>query len=58
MDVTGMMFVRPHDSAPMKEKIKANMMERMVTPTFWPYCRPWTMQVKMMEARRPPAQSQ
>ena len=33
IEVTGMMFVRPQLSAPMKEKMKAKRMARMVWPT-------------------------
>ena len=46
MLVTGVMLVLPDDSQPMKEKMKAKTMERIVTPTDWPYWSASTRQEK------------
>jgi len=54
MLVTGVILVRPVDSAPMKLKMKAKIMLTIVTPTFCLYCRPRTRQEKNIERRRPP----
>ena len=37
MEVTGVMFVRPVLSAQMKQTMKAKIIERIDTPTFWPH---------------------